>query len=65
MILQIKQITIEEFDKFVDLPENKDKLFEYIRGEIVEVPSNAYSSKISSRINGFLFIYLLQMILDT
>lgn len=59
MVLQIKPITVEQFDKFVDLPENKDKLFEYIRGEIVEVPSNAYSSKIASRINGYLFMYLL------
>jgi Uma2 family endonuclease len=29
-------------------------------GEIFEVSSNPYSSKISSRINGFLFIYLLK-----
>src|SRR5262245_14237609 len=41
-------VSIEEFDRFVELPENADKLFEYIGGEIVEVPSNPYAYKISS-----------------
>jgi hypothetical protein len=33
------RMTVEEFDQFVDLPENADKLFEYFGGEIVEVLS--------------------------
>lgn len=59
MVLEKKHIIVEDFEDFVDLPQNNDKLFEFIGGEIFEVPSNPYSSKISSRINGFLFIYLL------
>jgi Uma2 family endonuclease len=51
MVLQRHFVTVAEFDRFVDLPENADKLFEYIAGEIVEVPSNPYASNISSRIN--------------
>jgi Uma2 family endonuclease len=38
--------TIEEFERLVNLPENADKLFEFIGGEIVEVPSNPYSSAV-------------------
>lgn len=60
MVLEIKPISAEEFDEFVELPENADKLFELIGGEIVEVPSNAAASQFSSRVNGFFFIYLLQ-----
>lgn len=59
MILEKQSVTVEEFDDFADLPENADKLFEFIGGEIVEVPSSSYSSKIASRINGILFMYLL------
>jgi len=32
MAVQSKRYTVEEFDHFVDLPENADKLFEYIGG---------------------------------
>jgi Uma2 family endonuclease len=41
------RITAAEFEAFVDLPENIDKLFELIGGEIVEVPSNPFVSHIS------------------
>ena len=40
------RISIMAFDDFVQRPENADKLFEYIGGEIVEVPSNPRSSQI-------------------
>ena len=40
-----RRYTVEEFDQFVFLPENSDKSFEYIGGEIVEVVSNNYSSE--------------------
>lgn len=56
----VTRMTVEEFDQWVELPENADSLFEFIAGEIVEVPSNPYASYISSRINGFFFVYLLQ-----
>ncbi len=44
------RITVEEFDQFVERPENADRLFEYIGGEIVEVPSNPYVSFVAMRI---------------
>lgn len=45
----VKQpVTVQEFDQFVNLPENADRLFEYIGGKIVEVVSNNYSSLIGA-----------------
>jgi Uma2 family endonuclease len=60
MVVQTKRYTVEEFDQWVLLPENADRLFEYIGGEIVEVVSNQYPSQIAARISGFIFMYLLQ-----
>ena len=61
MVISIQRHTVEEFEKIVSLPENADKLFEFIGGEIVEMsPSNPYSSVIASRINGYLFMYLAE-----
>lgn len=42
--------SVEMFDAFVRLPENADKLFEFVAGEIIEVPSIPYSSYIAGRI---------------
>jgi Uma2 family endonuclease len=60
MVLQTKQLTVAEFDQFVLMPENIDRDFEYIGGEIYEVVSNPLSSKTAARIIGFLFVYLSQ-----
>src|SRR5262245_55195062 len=60
MTVQEHFYTVAEFDEFVQLPENDDKLFEYIGGEIIEVPSNLSSSIISQRISGEIYIYLKQ-----
>ncbi len=60
MAVQSKPLTVEEFDRFVALPENAERLFEYIGGEVVEVVSNQRSSRIAARIIGFLFAYLQQ-----
>lgn len=60
MTIQERFYTVAEFDEFVQLPENDEKLFEYIGGEIVEVPSNLSSSIISQRISGEIYIYLKQ-----
>jgi Uma2 family endonuclease len=46
----LPRLTVEEFDQFVDLPENADKLFEFIGGEIVEVPSNPRASEFGSNV---------------
>lgn len=50
MVLQAPFMTVEEFEAFVDLSENVDKTFEFIGGEIIEVPSNAFSSEIAGEI---------------
>jgi Uma2 family endonuclease len=60
MAVQAQSMTVEEFDRFVDLPENASRLFEYIGGEVVEVVSSARSSKIALRIGYFIIGYLLQ-----
>ncbi|MBN2305050.1 MAG: Uma2 family endonuclease [Anaerolineae bacterium] len=58
MAVQITRTTVEEFDQFVNLPENADRLYEFIGGEIVEVPSNPYSSQIAARVLVELGIFL-------
>ncbi|MBL8163212.1 MAG: Uma2 family endonuclease [Anaerolineae bacterium] len=47
---QTRQRTVAEFLAYIALPENADTAFEFINGEIVEVPSNPYSSYIAGRI---------------
>jgi Uma2 family endonuclease len=53
-------MTAHEFDDYVVLPENEDRTFEFIAGEVIEVPSNPYASMISARIVGILYQYLFQ-----
>jgi len=36
MVIRQKQMTYEEFDKFTTLPENRERNFELINGEIIE-----------------------------
>ena len=60
MVVQARPMTVEEFDAFADLPENSEKILEFVGGEIVEVPSNAYVSQVAARISGYIFIFLLQ-----
>lgn len=51
MDVQHKLITLEEFETFLQLPENTSRIFELIDGEIVEkMPSNPLSSNIATRI---------------
>jgi Uma2 family endonuclease len=40
-------LTVAEFDRLAELPENADKRLEFIGGEVIEVPSNAYSSELA------------------
>lgn len=60
MAVQSQRMTVEEFDQFVMLPENANRLFEYIGGEVVEVVSNQRSSAIAYRLGVFVGMYLLQ-----
>lgn len=45
-----KVYTDAEFEAFIRLLENADKRFEFVDGEIIEVPSNPYSSEIAALI---------------
>lgn len=45
MLTQQKEMSQDEFYRFVMLPENRDRNFEYIAGEVVEVVSNNDSSE--------------------
>lgn len=60
MVLEKQKLTVANFEAFIKRPENADKEFEFIYGEIYEVVSNPKSSKIAARILGFIFIYLQQ-----
>ena len=51
-------ITTEQFDVFINRPENADKLFELVAGEIVEVPSNPYVSQLSLLIGAFILTFV-------
>src|SRR5512133_3242381 len=57
---QTQRMTVEEFDRFVALPQNADKLFEYIGGEVIEMVSNQRSSAIAYKLGVFIGMYLLQ-----
>jgi Uma2 family endonuclease len=45
----VQHMTAEAFDAYAELPENADKILEFIGGEVVEVPSNPYASSISTK----------------
>lgn len=51
-------LTVAEFDRLAELPENADKRLEFIGGEVIEVPSNAYSSELAITIASFIKQYL-------
>lgn len=51
-------VTIEQFEAFIARPENADRRWELIDGEIIEVPSNPYSSEIASFIIAALLWFL-------
>lgn len=53
-------MTAEDFDAFTMLPENAERLFEFIGGEVVEVPSNPYSSAIGMRIATDISVFVRQ-----
>ncbi len=44
-MLKVQPMTKEQFYEFALRPENRDRNFEYIAGEIVEVVSNGKSSR--------------------
>ncbi len=50
MLTHKRLATAEEFEAFVAQTENTDRLYELVGGEIVEVPSNPFSSQIAAYI---------------
>ena len=60
MAVQKKIYNTEAFEQFIDLPENADRLFEFIGGDVVEVPSNPYSSSIGGWFLTFINLFLLK-----
>jgi Uma2 family endonuclease len=51
-MLNVQPVTKEQFYEFVMRPENRDRNFEYIAGEIVEVVSNNESSEAAAILIG-------------
>jgi len=50
MVTSTKHMTVTEFDEWVNLSEQAAHLYEFIGGEIFEVPSNPYSSEVAGEI---------------
>jgi len=49
-MVQTRHTPLKEFERFIALPENADRRFEFMGGEIVEVVTNYYCSRIAARI---------------
>ncbi len=58
MAIQQKRMTYSEFEQFIAAPENRDREFELINGEIVEVSPNKTHGRIALNIGGEIYIYL-------
>jgi Uma2 family endonuclease len=53
--------TVEDFETFLELPENIDLNFEYIHGEVVEKePTNARASALAAQIGSLLWNFVLE-----
>jgi Uma2 family endonuclease len=59
MLVQTPPMTVEQFDPFVLLPENRERRLEFINGRVVEVVSNSYSSIVAVRFSAKIttFVY--------
>ena len=60
MALREKQYTLAEFHAFAERPENKNRLFELLNGEIVEKVASFTPSRIAMRIGHLFATYLDQ-----
>lgn len=58
MVLDRQRVTVDEFEQFTKLPENTERLFELIGGEINEVPSNPFASAVGFTIGFFVKLHL-------
>lgn len=50
MVVEEKRYTVDEFEGFIALPENADRLFELINGEIVEKMPTLKHGRITARL---------------
>lgn len=57
-MLNMQPVSKEQFYEFVMRPENRDRNFEYIAGEIVEVVSNGKSSREGNRLVARVTVYV-------
>ncbi len=57
---QAKPFTVEDFDQYIKLPENANKVFELVGGEITEVTSHTISSQIAIEIAFYIKLHLFQ-----
>jgi Uma2 family endonuclease len=56
---KLQSYTVEEFEAFIDHPENRDRLFELIAGEMIEkVPNNPFASEVAQLIAFFIRLFL-------
>ena len=60
MVIQPKLYTVAEFERFLTLPENGDRYFELIHGEIVEKVPTEEHGLITGNIYSFLWSYTRQ-----
>lgn len=58
MIAQTGQATVEQLQALIALPENAERRFELIGGEIYEVVSNNYASMIAMLIGGLMVVFV-------
>ena len=55
-----EEITLEQYDNFLKLPENVGRRFELIRGEIIEKMPTQLHAYVIQMLSGFLFVFLRQ-----
>ena len=58
MAVQKQLYSLDEYHAFIDLPENRDRIFELIDGELVEKMPSFTPSRIAMRIGSRLTVYL-------
>jgi Uma2 family endonuclease len=57
-MVQTRRLTVEEFERLAEQPENRDKRLEYIGGDVIEVVSNSYASLVAVRISARIQLFV-------
>jgi Uma2 family endonuclease len=53
-------MTAEEFERWVALPQNRERRFERVDGEVIEVVSNEISAHVTAVISAFITMYAIK-----